>query len=317
MFHAALIVAFLFSVVPVCRGGEGRVRLHGSAVIGKGSWLLAVQDVAAMPDGGLLVSDKLDYRVKKFAADGKQVATVGGRGRGPGQFLGPGPIDCSKKRIAVADFASNRIQCFTCDFVYLRTLRVEGAVSDLCFDGSGRLWVVAVTLDAKRTLFQFDDDGATRKTLQLRNAKGDLFADAGFVSWLGGGRLAVSYFVQNKIEIWDTSGVLSREFSVPGLPAMSPVRKLGEAGDGIQVPEGNIFRGMSSNKSGVLCLLVGDYGEYPERELIMMNEEGQVMQRLLLPDTVVQITGVDSVIYAVKRDRNSVRMYAVPGVTKK
>ena len=85
----------------------------------------------------------------------------------------------------------------------------------------------------------------------------------------------------------------------------------------MQVPEGNIFRSMTSDRKGLLFLLPGDYGEYPERELIVMNKEGQVRERLLLPDQVVQIAGIDSGIYAVPRRRDSVHKYSIPGATKK
>jgi hypothetical protein len=307
--RTTLIAVLLFCTVPLF-GAGGRVTwLKESTIIGRGSWLLAVHGVAPLPEGGLVVSDKLDYRAKKFSASGKQSAAVGGRGRGPGQFQGPGPIDVHGDRIAIADFASSRIQYFTLAFGHLETFRAPGAVSDLCFDGSGRLWVIAVTLDAQRGLFQFDKQGRLTKTLGLHNGTGDLFADVGFIAWVGNGLIAVSYFVQNKIELWDTCGSFLREFSVPGLPMKSPTRKLlgGDSRFSLSVPEGNIFRSMTSDGKGHVYLLVDDYGEAPGRELIQLSTAGQVQRRLMVTQRLVQVRAIHSGGFlAVPMERNEI-----------
>lgn len=312
MFHVLLIVAFLSSVIQPCRGGDGRVRLKERAAIGRDSLLLAAQDIAVMQDGSLLVTDKLDYRVKKFTVDGRQAATVGGRGRGPGQFQGPGPIDVHRNRIAVADFASGRIQIFSADFNYLRTIRISGAVSDLCFDGEGKLWITAVTLDRTRGLFQYDDSGKLLRALGLKNASGDLFGDACLIAWMGKGILAVAYYIRNAIELWDTSGSFVRELSVPELPSRSPVKWMeGSPGrQGLMVPEGSIFRGMTSDKNGHLYLLLADYGDYPGREVVRLNEHGVIEDRMLFPEKTihVQISGTGEIL-SIPAARDAVIRY--------
>lgn len=306
---SAFIAALLFSTASGFGAGGRVCWLRERAVIGRNSWLLAIHGIAQLPDGGLLVSDKLDYRVKKFTADGRQTAAVGGRGKGPGQFQGPGPIDVHGSRIAVADFASSRIQYLSLDLRPLETFRAPGAVSDLCFDGLGRLWVVAVTLDATRGLFQFDQQGRLTRTLGLHNGTGDLFADVAFIAWVGGGVIAISYFVQNHIELWDTAGSFLREFSVPDLPMKSPVRQISSARSelSMMVPEGNIFRSMTSNGKGLLYLLVADYGEAPEKELIELDIEGVVRRRLMLTQKLTQIRAIrKGGFFGVPSERNAI-----------
>ncbi|HKB16262.1 MAG TPA: hypothetical protein VKF62_09350, partial [Planctomycetota bacterium] len=68
-------------------------------------------DLAFLPDGSLLVSDSGNHRVVALSASGDVVASVGGRGAGPGQFEGPGGVDVAEGgRILVADPGNARVQ---------------------------------------------------------------------------------------------------------------------------------------------------------------------------------------------------------------
>jgi hypothetical protein len=309
MWRAVLIVPLLLSAGDLPAAGERRGEMKRSAVLGRDSRLLAVQGVAVLPDGEVLVADRLDYRVKKFTASGKQRGAVGGRGRGPGLFQGPGPLDFHGRRIAVADFASRRVQYLHDDLTPAASFEVPGAVSDLCFDGAGNLWVMAVTMD-KRGFFLYGADGKQRRTLGLRNAEGDLFFDAGFVAWLGNGTIAVSYYVRNNIELWDTSGRFLREFAIPGLPGRARTRHVTGGRAGMMVPEGNIVRSMTADGHGRIYVLGADYSERPGEEVLELDGEGRLHRRLRLQEKCVLIRadGKGS-LYAVPGDRRSVVRY--------
>ncbi len=280
-----------------------------SAVIGRDSRLLAVHGVAVLPDGTVLVSDKLDYRVKKFAPTGKLTATVGGRGRGPGQFLGPGPLDSYGSRIAVADFAGERVQCLV-NLAPSSSFEAPGTVSDLCYDGAGQLWVLVLAADGQPGLFRYDSNGKQQKALTLRNARGDPFDHAGFVAWLGRGVIAVSYYVRNKIELWDTSGKFIREFSAPGLPDRARKRPVSERRSDFMVPDGNIFRSMTSDGNGRIYLLGAEYCDSPGREVLDLDGRGKLRRRILLADRSVLIRADrKGSLYAVPRTRDSIVRY--------
>ncbi len=308
MGRSVLIVALLLGAARVVVAGDGWGDLRQRAVIGREARLLAVQGVAVLPDGAVLVADRLDYRVKKFAVSGKQAAAVGGRGRGPGQFQGPGPLDACADRIAVADFASDRIQLLGNDLTPSVSFHAPGAVSDLCFDGRGNLWVMALTADGKPGLVLYDGGGRQRKAVRLRNAVGDPFLHAGFVIWVGKGMLAVSYYVQNKVELWDTTGKFIREFPVPGVPARA--RPVIGSRSRVAVPDGCLFRSATADGGGLIYLLAGDYSDRPGQEVMVMDTKGAVRGRLLLAERCVLIRadGRGS-LYAVPRMRDSIVRY--------
>lgn len=99
--------------------GESRTqkdaRLSEVLVIGdkEDNWILNAQAVARLQDGALLISDKLSYCVKMFNDKGRKLKDFGKRGKDAGEFRGPGPISACKGLIAVADFASPRVQVFS------------------------------------------------------------------------------------------------------------------------------------------------------------------------------------------------------------
>jgi hypothetical protein len=312
MWRAVLIVPLLLTsgIILATAGGRG---LKQSGVIGRDAGLLAVQGVAALPDGAVLVADKLDYRVKKFAASGEQRGAVGGRGKGPGLFQGPGPLDRHGNRIAVADFATGRVQYLRTDLTPIAQFEVPGAVSDLCFDGAGNLWVMAVTLDRERGLFLYGPDGREQKTVGLKNAEGDLFFDAGFVAWTGRGSVAVSYYARNRIEIWDTSGRFLREFAVPGLPDRSPTRPASGSTPGVMVPDGIICKSMTADGDGMIYVLGGDYSQKPCQEVLEFDMKGRLRRQFWLQEKSVLIrAGGHGVLYAVPGNRGSVVRYQIP-----
>jgi hypothetical protein len=307
-------VVLLLTVGPLCGATHGE--LKEIAVLGRGSFLLSVQGVALLPDGGLLVADRLDYRVKKLTPAGSQVGMVGGRGRGPGQFQGPGPIDVHGDCIAVADHATNRIQFLDRALVPRTTVALQGAVSDLCFDGGGNLWVAVVTMRKDRGIVQLDPSGKERRVLPLHNGSGDIFYDAGFIAWLGRGRIAFAYYALNRIEIWDTSGRFVREFSVAGLPSRAAGKTIRVPGtEGSMVaPEGKIFRAMTSDGCGRIYLLISDYGSAPGKELVVTDGEGRELGRYLLPTRAVQIrSDRKGIIYIVPPERDAVIRCSLPG----
>src|SRR5205807_6388584 len=75
------------------------------------------EGIALDRDGNVWVADYGHDRVIKIAPDGHQLAMVGGRGGGPGEFVGPKgvAIDASSGKVYVADTGNARVQRLSSD----------------------------------------------------------------------------------------------------------------------------------------------------------------------------------------------------------
>lgn len=102
--------------------------------------------VVVAPNGDIFVTDGHDpdsnNRVQKFSADGRFLASFGGTGSGPGQFIVPHEIAIdSFGRLFVADRDNNRIQIFDQDGVFLDQWQQFGRASGLFIAADDTLYV--------------------------------------------------------------------------------------------------------------------------------------------------------------------------------
>ncbi len=75
------------------------------------------EGLAVDRDGALVVADYGRNRVVRFGSDGRLLGWIGGRGSGPGEFVGPKgvAVDPQSGRLYVADTGNGRIQRFLAD----------------------------------------------------------------------------------------------------------------------------------------------------------------------------------------------------------
>ncbi|MGC8898645.1 MAG: hypothetical protein ACP5ON_10500 [Bacteroidota bacterium] len=281
----------------------------------KGS-IFSAYGIAFLPDQSIVVSDKLDYQLKKFDRFGNMVAAVGRRGKGPGEFsAGPGPIASYNRVIAAADFASPRVDIFSSDLKYQSTFYAQGPVFDLQFDAGGNLWVGALSGAKDKLLFKCNISGRVLQTVPLRNARGDMFADIFTFTINSEGKIIIAYAVQNKVEIWDTSGNFYREFSVPGLPPEPKYHLLsgGIFSKGLKVPDGNIFWRVAADRKGRIFLLCADYTSHPDRDVYVLEPSGKYVTEFELPaqSKRVQYIAIDrnGFLFTIEDERSFVKKY--------
>jgi len=139
----------------------------------KDSWILDAMDVAVLPNGNVLVSDKLEYCLKEFNPDGRLIASVGKRGGKESEFRGPGSIAVGEDRVFVADFASSRVQVFSSSLKYLFTFFTKGPVFSMKMGHGNTLWIGVYTGDKKKELFKYNSDGKLLSSVWLKNTTGD------------------------------------------------------------------------------------------------------------------------------------------------
>jgi hypothetical protein len=307
-----LIVLLLFAFAPSPL--PPRVDLTETAAFdgGEGGLFLDVEGTAILPDGTWFAADKLSYRVFKLSPSGKVISRAGSRGNQPGEFAGPGPIDARQDQVAVADFASRRIQLLSPALMPERTFHTPGPIFDLHYDEAGTLWVASHGGQTAGMLARYDDSGQELSRIEPRGVSSDLFTSVFHFSTPGSGLLCLAYLTQNSIEVWKTDGSYVRAFSIPGLPSRSATHSLKGFGKALAVPDGNIFRSMTADSRGHIFLLGEEYSEHPLQDLYVCDTSGRFLATVVLPEKATLIRcGPDGSLFAVTGKRDIVRKYAV------
>jgi hypothetical protein len=309
---SALVYFLSFVCLSLCP--EGRVEFDEVKSIAQagGERFLGVFGVTQDSRGNLLVADKLKYRICVVDRRGRILKSVGVRGEGPGQFLGPGPIDASGEIVAVADFATSRVSVYDRELRFRSTLKAPGPVSDLHFDSRGRLWLAVFTGDPARVLVRCDLSGRIGAAIPLRNTHGDPFGDIITFAFTPRDELVVAYYLSNRVEMWDTNGFCVREFRVPTLPEQPGYSEMRSSilQKGIRFPEGEIFRDVAVDRVRRIFLLTGDYSEHPDRDVIVLDSLGRYCSTMTLPYAASLMTlSKGRTAYVVDRNRLVIRQY--------
>jgi WD40 repeat protein len=274
------------------RGAQPEETLHQviTYTAADGAPFVAPECVSGWTDGSIVVSDRMGYGLTRLDSKGTLLARAGSRGTAPGEFRSPGPLSCFGDRLAIADFASTRVQVFGWDLKHRTTLTSAGAVVDLHYDAHGGLWISAQTAGGKR-LLKYDTARTLRATLTPRNISGRPFHDVFLCTVSTSGEVFLSYIVQNVVEVWDTSGAFLRQFTIPGLPARSPERVMNhnDTPRSIRVPAGNIVQSITVDPGGNLFVLAADYAENPGRDIFVLTPAGDMLGVVTLPEAASHI----------------------------
>ncbi len=311
-----IILAVLFALnLPVgSRGISVTVREISSYNGGRNESFLDIEGAAFHTDGSLYVSDKLGYHVVHLAPDGTVIAQTGGRGSSPGRFMGPGPISCARKLVAVADFASSRVQLFSCTLEYVTGFSFPGPVFDMHHDPKGGLWIGGHGESVRAILAKYDSAGHESIRISPRNATGDLFSDVFRFCIAADGLLYVAYHTQNVIEVWNGSGTFLRAFGIPGLAlqAESVLMETPWSASPLKVPLDNLIRDVAIDSHNSLYLLCDGPAKHPLRDVVMLTSQGGFIAMFTLPEAATSIWfSPDGTLFAATGNRQTLRRYAL------
>jgi hypothetical protein len=272
--------------------------------------LLSVMGIAVLGDGSLAVSDKLSNALKRIDGRGQVIGTRRQRGTAPGAFNGPGPVAGWKDVIAVADFASGRVQLFRSDLSIIREFEAAGSVFALTFDLTGNLWVGALRGNGGETIFKYDTAGheLLRRAPQL--PAGSIF-DAIFHITCSRESVRLVYATRNAIERWDLEGSPHGVVTVAGFSVRARGRAPGDRGAEMAPPD-ILFLSCALDGSGRLALLAGDVGEHPRREVYMISKTGEIVALVSLPENASAIRFDDrGRLLAVEKRKTAISCYTL------
>lgn len=125
--------------------------------------------LAVDSQANIYVLDSRNYRIQKFDNKGKYLQTIGRRGQGPGEFMGPSRfrIEGITENIFVLDFRS--IKIFDNEGNYIRDIRLSKGLSDFFLAGEENILGRFSTTDEKRRSISiisvFNSKGKTIKKI--------------------------------------------------------------------------------------------------------------------------------------------------------
>jgi hypothetical protein len=265
-----------------------QVKLKAIASVG-GDHIYGAFGLSCLPDRSLLVTDKLDYKIKKIAIEGTLIKEIGKKGKGFGEFSGPSAISVGSQCIAVADFQSPRVQLFSLDLEFMKEFYVPGPIINLAYDGNGELWIGILTYTKSESLLKVDENGSVVKRIQLKNITKDPFDNLFNFTILKKGTIAVVFACQNIIEKWNTDGQFYGQNKIPGFPARSTRVQLNRGKDSFNngsdhmIPNGSLFFKITSDTSNNIYILGEDYSIIPQRDIFILDQNGDLTGMMELP----------------------------------
>lgn len=271
------------------------------------SRFLGAQALGFCPDGSLVVSDKLAYKVMKFDRKGRRIAETGKRGTGAGEFRGPASISAYGNVIAVADFASPRIHLFSAGLQYQKTIVMPGAILEIQFDSRGDLWAALLQPQSKDNLVRVSIDGTIRQNIGLEAVSQDMLENAFYFSFTPDDEIVIAYYFRNTIELWSRDGSFIKSFQVSGFPATVRKKRIS---DQLSVPEDNVIYGVTIDKQGTIFVLAGEYSHSPRRDVFGVDRTGNLISLAVLPEpsSLIEI-GSDDRLYSIERNRTRISVY--------
>ena len=271
------------------------------------SRFLGAQALGFCPDGSLVVSDKLAYKVMKFDRKGRRIAETGKRGTGAGEFRGPAWISAYGDVIAVADFATPRVHLFSAGLQYQKTIVVPGAILDIQFDSRGDLWAALLQPQSKDNLVRVSIDGTIRQTIGLEAVSQNVLENAFYFSFTPNNEIVIAYYFRNIIELWSHDGSFIKSLQVSGFPSTVRSKRIS---DQLSVPEDNVFYGVVVDKQGMIFVLAGEYSHSPRRDVFGVDRAGNLISLAVLPEpsSLIEI-GPDNRLYSIERNRTQVSVY--------
>jgi len=255
-----------------------------------GDQIYSAFGIASLSDGSLIVSDKLDNKIKRFDAAGKIVKEIGKRGRKPGEFSGPGPVAVGSNFIAVADFQSPRIQLFSFDLIYITEFFVPGPIINMAYDKNDDLWVGLLVYEETTSLVKVHGNGHIMGGIQLKNITKDGFNNLFNFTISRDGSIFVIYACQNVVEIWNIEGQFLSQKQIPGFPGRTTRISLQRSTKGYydggadrMIPNGVLFFKIGSDTMDNIYILGEDYSICPQKDVLILNKQGELTAMLELP----------------------------------
>ena len=237
---------------------------------------LAVDD-----DGRMFVTDALDFSIKVFDAQGRLVRKAGRAGTGPGEFQALRELGLSRSEVYVTDQYRPEVSVFNKQLEFQRTIPLSRAISCLRVGRDGALAAVGLAMNKgdRAAIWLADSQGRTTGEIAYGIDQDNPAADRACFAF-SGQDLVLAYNFKDRLERVDRQGHKSWSrslFHLPDVPMKSFL--------GMKLPNKFIYKDVAVDSAGRIYVLGGGLADPPSREVYVLTPEGELLARILLPDT--------------------------------
>jgi DNA-binding beta-propeller fold protein YncE len=256
-----------------------------TARLGEKSHLLSPRGVAVDPSGNVFVADTGNSRIVKFDASGREVAVIGRKGSGPGEFESAWlPAVDGKGQLYVLDPRRGRVSIFGNDGKYLRKIGESAGFYSPAGLAVAKDGTVAVADTGGNRVVVFSPDGQTRGEPITSTPQGKLIqpTDAAFDAK---GNL---YVVQptgpngkGTLYRFDPEGKYQTAWVITNVPSTTDTPRLAVGPDGrvylSDIEHGHLIAyDPEGKKATPLAFAAGDMDRFRRIGNIAVDEKGRI-----------------------------------------
>lgn len=250
----------------------------------QGEAFVQVGEVTTDSRDDIYVTDEYQYKVKKFDSRGRFVQSFGVRGKQPGQFqAGPYKAGSIHDTLAIVGVGSSTVQFFTPQCSPIRESHLAGVIVDFCLTNNGYIYASTIQPRFKfdYTLALYTREGDVISKLIPEAGKKDPILDMTSLCVDANDYLIVVYFFVNRVLIYDARHTCVVDCKIPSLPDQAVDEK-----DLRELPlmPDNIFSDVVVDKKGNILILAGPLAKHPNRDIYVVDYQGNLQTVFLLPD---------------------------------
>jgi len=235
--------------------------------------------VAVDSQNHIYVTDAMDYSLKKFDCHGNLQKKIGRKGQGPGEFLAPRLLDCSKSYIYVTDQYVPGFQIFDKDLKFQHRISLRMLINDFKVISDDEIAVAAVTSDQGSRILVLNAKGEVLREFLYTEKKSSVMMNWVDFDFDSRANLYIAYNFQDKIVKFDSKG---KKLWSRSLMKMKSVKKKKIAS--FVVPYEIVYKDVAVDSAGKLYVLGGEFSENPSKDVYVLDPEGKQKSVLTLPE---------------------------------
>jgi len=263
--------------------------------------------VAVDSQNYIYVTDAMDYCLKKFDCQGNLQKKIGRKGQGPGEFLAPRLLDCSRAYIYVTDQYVPGFQVFNKDLKFQHRIPLRMFINDFKVISDSEIAVAAVTSDQTCRILVLNTKGEVIRKFHYSEKKSSLMMNWIDFDFDSRKNLYIAYNFQDKIVKFDPQG---KKLWSHSLMKMKHVKKK-KVGSFV-VPCEIVYKDIAVDSTGKVYVLSGEFSKNPSRDVYVLDPEGKQKAVLTLPEGshCIYIDGSDF-LYSRAGDGITLKKYRI------